>query len=150
MGVKTPTQKWFNRALLTYWWSFKICTSLSKQGAVHVIVRDSVTSHLSLDHSWPLCSEHLHRLENINHTFVTHPFQDDAKGDKDSGPAHASTANTKEKKVYSENAKHVLCTQRVNGAFVNCAFLSCRMQRFVGDSDCKDLKILCTLEALTA
>lgn len=65
---------------------------------MYVILRDSVTSHLSLDHSWPLCSEHLHRLEDINHTFITHPFQDDAKGDKDSGPAHASTANTKREK----------------------------------------------------
>lgn len=53
-----------------------------------------LNSDLSLNHGWPLCSEHLHCLEDINHTFIAHSLQDDAKGDEDSGPAHASTINT--------------------------------------------------------
>ena len=53
-----------------------------------------VTSDLSLDHGWPLCPEHLHCLEDINHAFVAHSLKDDAEGDEDSGPAHASTGNT--------------------------------------------------------
>lgn len=49
------------------------------------------TSDLSLDHGWSLCPEHLHRLEDIDHTFVAHSLQDDAEGDEDTGPAHAGT-----------------------------------------------------------
>lgn len=53
-----------------------------------------VTSDLSLDHGWPLCPEHLHRLEDVHHAFVAHSLQDDAEGDEDSGPTHAGAGNT--------------------------------------------------------
>lgn len=57
----------------------------------HKYAQVGVISNLSLDHSWPLCSEHLHRLEDVNHAFITHSFQNDAEGDEDSGPSHSST-----------------------------------------------------------
>lgn len=53
-----------------------------------------VTSDLSLDHGWPLRPKHLHCLEDINHAFIPHSLQDNAEGDEDSGPAHASARNT--------------------------------------------------------
>lgn len=72
-----------------------------------------VISDLSLDHSRPLCPEHLHRLEDINHTFITHSFQDDAEGDEDSGPSHSSTTHTNEqidiRYVTHTCIKHIFC-----------------------------------------
>lgn len=53
-----------------------------------------VMSDLSLDHSWPLCPEHLHCLEDINNAFVAHSLQDDAEGDEDSCPPYSSTRKT--------------------------------------------------------
>lgn len=49
---------------------------------------------LSLDHSWSLRPEHLHSLEDINHSFVTHSLQDDAEGDEDSSSADTGAGNT--------------------------------------------------------
>lgn len=57
---------------------------------------------LSLDHGWPLRPEHLHCLEDINHTFVPHPLQDNAEGDEDSGSAHASTAVDRDWSILSK------------------------------------------------
>lgn len=56
--------------------------------------RVRATSDLGLDHGWPLCPEHLHSLEDIDHAFVAHPLQDDAEGDEDTGPAHTSAGRT--------------------------------------------------------
>lgn len=74
--------------------NYSTITSSPKLEAVYVFVCVCVTSDLSLDHGWPLCPEHLHCLEDINHAFIAHSLQDDAEGDEDSGPAHASTRNT--------------------------------------------------------
>lgn len=58
-----------------------------------------MTSDLSLDHGRPLCPQHLHGLEDIDHAFVAHSLQDDAEGDEDSGPPHAGTANKRQTAV---------------------------------------------------
>lgn len=57
------------------------------------------SSDLSLDHGRPLCPEHLHRLEDVNHAFVAHSLEHDAEGNEDSGPADASTKHTEHRQL---------------------------------------------------
>lgn len=45
------------------------------------------SAHLGLHHGRSLCPQHLHRLKDVHHALVSHPLQDDAEGDEDSGSA---------------------------------------------------------------
>lgn len=57
------------------------------------LVMNAPASHwyLCLHHSRPLSSESLDGLEEVDHSFIPHPFQDDAQSNKHTSPPNTST-----------------------------------------------------------
>lgn len=48
-------------------------------------------SYLRLHHGWPLSTEHLDGLEQVDHSLVPHPLQNNAQGDEHTSPPNTST-----------------------------------------------------------
>lgn len=50
---------------------------------------------LCLNGGRSLSAQHLHCLEDVHHSLVPHPLQDDTEGDEHTRPPHSSTNNDK-------------------------------------------------------
>lgn len=73
-------------------------------------VYECVNKHLGLHHGWSLCSQHFDSLEDVDHSFITHPLQHYAQRDKDTCSPNTSTA-THALQLYN-NTVHVITTHR--------------------------------------
>lgn len=63
-------------------------------------------AYLCLDHGWPLGSENLHRLEDVNHSFMPHPLQYDTDGDEHTSPSNTRTDQHKHGKTLINYCDH--------------------------------------------